>query len=129
MKTARDLLAEYGSATKLLRALKRRKHADEFAEISKQLNEGVLALQLDVSVAGWTGEDERDVVEDLERILEIMENMEFERRGNHQEVMTALQVHTIIRLRLEHCRGQLCVRYHPWVWLVRARSHEFDLPI
>lgn len=57
-----------------------------------RLTEQLQALHFNVAIMAWAYEDERDRAVDLERMLTLLEEMEFNRRGDHNEVMIALEV-------------------------------------
>lgn len=92
VEKAHGLLAEYTLTGKITRALKRKEYADKFRYLGVILTEGMLALHLDVAVETWAREDATDRLDDLEHMMELVEEMEHNRRGNHNEVMAALKV-------------------------------------
>lgn len=83
------------------------------------------ALHFKVAVSTWASEDETDRAADLEHMLGLMEEMDFNRRGNHDEVMRALQV-SLLAL-FENKRGykfyqcRSCLSVYPGVYFVLAR--------
>ena len=57
-----------------------------------RLTEQLQALHFNVAVATWASEDEKDRAAELEHMLTLLEEMEYNRRGDHNEVMRALEV-------------------------------------
>eukprot|EP00752_Nemacystus_decipiens_P017025 g15243.t1 len=87
----RNFLDEYAQTTKLNRALKRKSNATKFTDFGAMLSEGMQGLHLDVAVDAWANEDASDRLQDLENLIDVMEEMERRRTGNHAEVMGALK--------------------------------------
>ena len=57
-----------------------------------RLTEQLQALHFNVAVAAWASEDEKDRAVDLEHIPTRLEEMESNRRGDHNELMRAVKV-------------------------------------
>lgn len=92
VEKAKDFFKEYTQTGRFTRARKRKENADNFKDLGSNLTEGIQALQLDVAVDTWAQQDALDRSEDLEYMMGLLEEMEQNRSGDHNEIMTVLKV-------------------------------------
>lgn len=87
-----EFLTRYKRTGDVNRAFNRNEYATKFAEFTVALMHGVQTLQLDIDVNGWAKEDAKDRADDLEYMMELLEEMEANRRGDYQQVVHVLKV-------------------------------------